>query len=67
MAGTVESFSLEFEGWSQLLKADDMVTPLEEMLRSRLESPERLLRWAVVRVEGNCFRCEGAYLKATSA
>jgi hypothetical protein len=64
-ASTVESFSLCLAEWDQLLTAPSPLSRLEFQLLSRLKSPIRLLRWAVVRVEKDCFWCEGAYLKET--
>jgi hypothetical protein len=36
---------------------------LETRLLEELDTPIRLLRWAIVRVEGKHYWCEGAYLK----
>ncbi len=64
---TVESFSIQLESFQDVLVADELVQAIEELLLARLETPERLLRWAIVHVEKDSpkqpFRCEGAYLK----
>lgn len=64
---TVESFTVRLEGWQSVLKTDAPVQTAERMILAQLESPRRLLRWAVVRIAedepGQPFWCEGAYLK----
>ncbi|WP_303673276.1 hypothetical protein [Vampirovibrio chlorellavorus] len=64
---TVESFQIRLEGWSSLLQEAEPLAVLEERLLHQLETPARLLRWAVVRVDladpMQPFWCEGAYLK----
>jgi hypothetical protein len=60
----VESFSLSLEGFPDILRREAPVSRIEEALIAHLEAPNRLLRWAVVRVaEDGCFWVEGAYLK----
>lgn len=65
---TVESFSLQLDDFLELQKSGRPVEVLEEKLLSRLESPVRLLRWAIVQVDADRrkYRCEGAYLKSAS-
>jgi hypothetical protein len=66
-AQTVESFSLCLERYNELLHTDEPVRFVEDRLLEQLEAPVRLLRWAIVKVEGagehSKFWCEGAYLK----
>lgn len=62
---SVESFSMSLSGWESVLNADKPADLLEEKIRTQLDAPVRLLRWAVVRVDGSRFQCEGAYLKKT--
>lgn len=63
----VESFNVCLEDWDGAINADHPVETVESALLAQLESPARLLRWAVVRVEeegsARRFWCEGAYLK----
>lgn len=63
----VESFTVRLEGWQAVLKTEAPVQTAERMILEQLESPRRLLRWAVVRIAedepGQPFWCEGAYLK----
>jgi hypothetical protein len=64
---TVESFYVRLEGWQAMLQTAAPVETLEKMILSQLETPRRLLRWAIVRITenepGQPFWCEGAYLK----
>jgi hypothetical protein len=62
-AATVESFSRWLEGFGDVLAAENPVAAIEAQLLDRLDSPVRLLRWAIVQVEKDRFLCEGAYLR----
>jgi hypothetical protein len=59
----VESFSVRLDDYTDLINVEEPVQAIEERLLQRLESPVRLLRWAIVRVEASACWCEGAYLK----
>jgi hypothetical protein len=60
---TVEGFSLWLDGFDTILTAQEPVQEIEARLLSQLNTPTRLLRWAIVKVENNHILCEGAYLK----
>lgn len=61
---TVESFTLQLDNFSDVLQAEAPAKWLEAQLLVRLDSPVRLLRWAIVQIEENqSFWCEGAYLR----
>jgi hypothetical protein len=64
---TVESFHVRLEGWQTMLQTAAPVETVENLILSQLETPRRLLRWAIVRIAedepGQPFWCEGAYLK----
>jgi hypothetical protein len=63
---TVESFHLQLEMYLRLLQAADPISTMEEALLLQLDRPIRLLRWAIVQVDGTTCWCEGAYLKTTT-
>ncbi len=65
---SVESFSIDLENFDSALHAEHPARWVEAQLLSRLKSPVRLLRWAIVNVitddDGQThFSCEGAYLR----
>jgi len=64
---TVESFSLRLERFDEALQAKQPIEQIESQVLEKLDSPVRLLRWAIVKVERDeanaPFWCEGAYLK----
>lgn len=60
---SVESFSLWLSGFDALLESNAPVQAIEALLLSQLEAPVRLLRWAIVQMDGTCICCEGAYLR----
>lgn len=61
MTSSVATFSVSFSCPDGLPEVGS-VEFLESQILSRLENPERLLRWAIVRIEANQVTCEGAYL-----
>ncbi len=64
---TVESFRIVLGDFAGLPQEADPVQAVESALLAQLESPVRLLRWAIVQVDPDRrhYRCEGAYLKSS--
>jgi hypothetical protein len=60
---TVETFYLQLEGLQTFLGQPGSVEQLEIAILKHLPQGECLLRWAIVRVKGSTFWCEGAYVK----
>lgn len=66
----LETFSLALSPWAQiraeLLLTGKPVDALETYLLKELPRGSQLIRWAVVRIEGDTIICEGAYATGSS-
>jgi len=59
----IDSFAIVIENPAALLAKGEFVSQLEKTIMAQLPDCKHLLRWAIVALDGQACRVEGAYLK----
>ena len=63
----IQAFAVTLEGFEAVFQQPGWLEAFEQAILSHLEPGATLIRWAIVRVEGSRYWCEGAYADALSS